>query len=425
MYNNDYFEDDNFLNESKNNDYDLKYVSRSPKNLLENKISTEIYPLIESSMKTNKSAYINCISRFVHQNHAQLYDYAPIDRIFFRQKEIDDYFKSIKLNEHDIEKNIMQNLFYYEEDELQACKDAFSLCQLMTVKYFMMVKDEKSAELSCMYLAFSGKFYASCHYKWFRKYVPKREVMDYVINYMLSKKFDIIVEKSLWGAIRNLVKTWMKSYESILLNKKATDEEHVYIIHQLYERIYAFLRNIAKPYFEAAEKKLYLNAESDNYDSEGGKYRVVNNNSTAAASITERTMNYFTSSNVNVARCYSASSSGVDALDVKAIFETILNDNKSLDDLRELINILIVDFMKNYPNIKPDEIPTSVDFINYTIKAKPNTKDEKLIWIKTTILSWLNTSERYRNTKTPATKNNYYRAILIYIALTINASHKE
>lgn len=378
-----------------------------------------ISPIIEGAMDKKKSAYINCISRFVHKNHTQLYDYAPIERIYFRKREIDDFFNSIGVSEKDI-LAIIKNLYYWNDQELAACKDPFSVCQVLIIRYFMKKKDIKNTELACLYLAFSGKFYASCHWKWFREFTPSREVMDYVVNYMLSRKFDIVVEKSLWGAIKNLTRTWVNSYSAMLLDPHVSDEEILYLIHQLYERIYAFLRNIAKPYFEAYEKKLYLNRESDNYDSDN--YRVAQNNSTLASSITEKTITYMTSTAVSLARCHSAAQKGVDPQEIKAIFENILNTNKYLDELRFVINIMIVDFVKNFPNVK--DITNSVEFIDYSIKPKPNTKDPDLLRSKNAIIGWLNTSSRYRSIKTPVTQNNYYRGILIYIVLTINAANK-
>lgn len=384
-------------------------------------IITKIYPLIDDAFKTKQPAYIRCVSRFVQKNQTQLYDYAPVDRIYFRKKEVDDFFNSIGVQEKEIA-GIIKTLYYYKDQELAACKDNFSVAQMMVIRYFLMKKDDKNAELSTLYLAFSGKFYASCHWKWFREFPPKREVMDYVVNYMLSKKFDLITEKSVWGAVRNLCKTWINSYGPSLIAKDASDEEIIYMIHQLYERIYAFLRNIAKPYFEAYEKKLYLNQESDNYDADNTKYRIANNNSTVASGITEKTMNYITSNSVSTARCHAAASKGVDPNEIKSIFENILNTNKYLDQLRTVINILIVDFMKNYPDVK--DVANSVEFIDYSIKPKPNTKDQDLIFVKNTILEWLNTSERYRTIRTPATKNNYYRGILIYITLTVNVANK-
>lgn len=384
-------------------------------------IADQIYPIISEAVSSNMNSYKRNIAVFIDTHSKQLYDYAPIDRIFFRQKEVNDYFKSIKIGKADITP-IMQTLYYYNDKEIEACKDEFSVCQLMAVRHFAIKKDEQMRELSAMYLAFSGKFYASCHYKWFRNYCPKREIMDYVINYMLSKKFDLIAEGSVWGAIRNLVRTWLTSYDSILTDPKVSDEELVYVIHQLFERIYAFFRNIAKLYYEAAEKKLYLNAESDNYDPEAGNYRVTQNNSTKASEWTEKTMTYMTSSTVNIARCHASAGKGVDALELKSIFENILNNNDSIDELRNVVNILLVDFMKNFPDIK--DVPTSIEFIDYSIKMKPNTKDKDLIYMKNTIIKWLNTSARYRNTKTPATLNNYYRGILTYIALSVNEANK-
>lgn len=401
---------------------DIQYISRK-KTVSDSLITDNIFPLVTKSLSSSINSYKNCVGRFIHKNHDQLYDYAPIDRIYFRQQDIDDFFKSMKINEKDIT-DVVKRLYYYNDNELQACKDEFSLTQLMVFKYFMIKKDQKMAELSCLYLAFSGKFYASAHYKWFSKFVPKREVMDYVINNMLSNKYDIVSQKSLWGAVRSLTGTWMQSYSDTILDKKATDEDYVYIIHQLYERIYAFLRNIAIPYYEAVEKKLYLNYESDNYNDTDGKYRIADNTSTILMSITETTIRNMTSTTVNISRCVAVSDKGVDPYDIKSIFENILADGNNINDLRDVINITLVDFCRNYPNVKPKDVPISLEYISHTIKAKPNTKDKDLLHLKDVINKWLNTSSRYRSIKTPATLNNYNRAILMYIALTVNAANK-
>jgi hypothetical protein len=56
---------------------------------------------------------------------------------------------------------------------------------------------------------------------------------------------------------------------------------------------------------------------------------------------------------------------------------------------------------------------------------KPNTKDKDILQLKNIILGWLNNSVRYRSIKTQATKNNYYKGILSYIAIIINKANKE
>lgn len=389
--------------------------------LIEDQIIVEnIYPLVDETMGRKSTALKSCIERFIHRRQDSLYDYAPVDRIYFRKADVDDFFNSITVKEKEVT-SFLPQLYYWKAEELQACKDEFTLTCLMALRWLLKNKsnDSKLIELTAMYFAFSGKIYASCHYNLWRNYTPKREVMDYVINYMLTNKFDIVKTKSVWGAMRNLTMTWLERYKDELADD-ITDERIVYIIHQLHNRVLAFLKNIANAYYDAYENKKYINAESDNYSQDN--YRIANNNSTIIASITEKTMIYFANTQINISICYSVSGSGVDPYDVKSIFETILSDNKRLDDLRFVINILLTDFCRNNPDAKDI---TGPKFIAHSISMKPNSKDQNVLELKNIILNWLNTSDRYKHIKTQATKNNYYKAILSYIAITVNMANKN
>lgn len=382
-------------------------------------IIDQIYPIVEATMKTKTSALKSCIERFIHSRQASLYDYAPVDRIFFKKSDVNDFFNSINVNQKSVT-NILPQLYYWNDDELQACKDEFSLTAFMVMRWLLNnKKDQKLIELCAVYIAFSGKFYASCHYKLWPHSLPKREVMDYVINYMLSQKYDLIKQKSVFGAIRSLTMTWLEAYKEELMGE-VTDERLCYIIHQLHNRILAFLKNISVPYYEAYNNKLYLNKESDNYDKED--YRIANNDSTMISSITEKAMTYFTSTQISINVCYSVSSTGVDPYEIKAIMENILNSNERLNELRTVINTLLTDFHTKYPDEKD---MTGPKFIANSIAMKPNTKDKNIIEMKNIVLNWLNTSERYQNIKTQATKNNYYKSILGYIAITVNVANKQ
>ena len=389
--------------------------------LIEDQIIVEnIYPLVDETMGRKSTALKSCIERFIHRRQDSLDDYAPVDRIYFRKADVDDFFNSITVKEKEVT-SFLPQLYYWKAEELQACKDEFTLTCLMALRWLLKNKpnDNKLIELTAMYFAFSGKIYASCHYNLWRNYTPKREVMDYVINYMLTNKFDIVKTKSVWGAMRNLTMTWLERYKDELVDD-VTDERIVYIIHQLHNRVLAFLKNIANAYYDAYENKKYINAESDNYSQDN--YRIANNNSTIIASITEKTMIYFANTQINISICYSVSGSGVDPYDVKSIFETILSDNKRLDDLRFVINILLTDFCKNNPDAKDI---TGPKFIAHSISMKPNSKDQNVLELKNIILNWLNTSDRYKHIKTQATKNNYYKAILSYIVITVNMANKN
>ena len=132
-------------------------------------------------------------------------------------------------------------------------------------------------------------------------------------------------------------------------------------------------------------------------------------------------MTYFINSQVDLELCKGVSNQGVDPYDIKAIFENILNSNDNLEELRYVINIMIVDFMRSYPNEK--EI-TGPKFIAHSVAMKPNSKDKDVLQSKAYILNWLNTSSRYNSIRTQTTRNNYYKAILGYIAFTINKVNK-
>lgn len=399
-------------------------MPKSPKQyLIEDQVIVDkIYPLVQATVSKRTTSLKSCIERFIHKRHDVLYDYAPVDRIYFKKSDSDDFFNSINLKEKEIT-SILPELYYWKAEELQACKDEFSLSCLMALRYMLKerAKDKSLTELVLIYLAFSGKFYAACHYKCWNQFTPNREVMDYVVNYMLSQKFDLIKYKSVWGAVRSLSLTWLDKYKEELISDDITDERIVYLIHQLHNRILAFLKNISTNYYEAYKKKLYMNAESDNFDGESG-YRIANNNSTIVSGITEKTMIYVANTQVNLTVCYNVSGTGVDPYDIKSIFETIINSNEKLDDLRFVINVMLVDFCNHFPDEKDI---TGPKFIAYSITMKPNSKDKNILQMKNIIIGWLNTSDRYKSIKTVATKNNYYKAILSYIAIIVNMANKE
>ena len=190
-------------------------MAKSPKKYLiqDSIMIDEIYPIVEKQIKAGKINSIkSCIQKFIQTRHKELYDYAPVDRIYFRKQDVNDFFKAIDIKQNDITE-IMKNLYYYNKEELQACKDEFSITCIMLLRYLLKNKptDKSITELVYMYLSFSGKFYASCHATWFRHYVPKREVMDYVVNYMLSHVL-LHVCNHIW-------KSYPKQFQFFVINK--------------------------------------------------------------------------------------------------------------------------------------------------------------------------------------------------------------
>lgn len=379
----------------------------------------KLYPVISNCLEKNTNKFMANINKFINDRHEQLFDIAPYDRIYFNQTDIDNMYNSIGIKEQEVS-DIMSNCFFWDIPYNPQCaKEPYVMTLMMAIRYYLKTNKTKMAEITTIYLAFSGKFYCSLHAgAAFPKVPPSknRAVMDYVVNNMLTDKFDLKREGSVFGAVKSLCITWMETYKDKLLANDSSDDDFGKLVQQLRDRERSFLMNIAKLYYEANEKKLYLNYEVDNLDQEA--FRLTDNDAAIAARLTENTMNYLTSNYVSLEICNKCKDSNVKATEIKDIIESIIADNKNLPDIRRVINILICDFMKNYPGEKVG----SIEFVSYSIKAKPNSKVDWILEMKEIILKWLDeNSPNYRKRKSrKATAISYYRSILMYFVLVIN-----
>lgn len=382
-------------------------------------LKKELYPYISELLKKNTNRFMQNINKFINDRHEQLFDIAPYDRIYFNKVDEDNLYKSIGADKEKVVE-IMKNCFFWDQPYNPGCaKEPYVMVLMMAISYYLKSKMDKQAEITTIYLAFSGKFYCSIHAGVaFPKVPPSkyREVMDFVVNNMLTDKFDLKREGSVFGAVRSLCRTWLETYKDRLIAVDTSDDDFGKLVQQLRGRIKSFLMNIAKLYYEAYENKSYLNYETDNLDADG--FRLTTNDAAKASRLTESTMDYLTSNYVSLDICNKCKDQNVKALEIKDIIESILGDNKNLPQVKRVINILICDFMRNYPGVDIG----SIEFVSYSVKAKPNTKDKYLLELKETILSWLDeNSPNYRKRKSrKATQISYYRSILMYFVLVIN-----
>lgn len=377
----------------------------------------KLYPVIEKALDKNDSKFRANIAKFINDRHDLLFDIAPYDRIYFNQTDVDNMFKSLGLKEQDIT-NIMKNCFFWEIPYNPQCvKEPYVMTLMMCIRYYLIHSKQKNAELATIYLAFSGKFYASIHGLCFPTVPPSKykSVMDYVVNNMLSGKFDLKKEGSVFGAVKSLCITWLNTYGDKLV-KNPSDKDICDLVNQLRDRLKSFMKNIMELYMEAYENRNYLNYETDNLDSD--KFRLTDNDAAVAARITENTMNFLTSTTVSLDICNKCKDQNVKSVEIKDIMESILSDNNNLHDIRRVVNIFICDFMENYPGTRVG----SIEFVSYSIKAKPNTKSDILLEQKQTILKWLDeNSPQYRKRKSrKATAISYYRSISMYLVLVIH-----
>ena len=384
-------------------------------------IKDKLYPLVDKALQKNEAKYKKCVARFIQKRATSLYDTGPNDRIIFGLEDANDFYTSIGITEAQII-SCLQHTFYWDIPfKPKAAKDPFTCAMMMVIRYYVVKANKpKDLELSCIYLAFSGKFYPSIHYGSFPNVVPaeNRSVMDYVVNNKLSNKFDLKREKTIFGTIKSICNTWVTTYKSMI--KSASDSDVAYCIEQLHNRIKSFMINIATLYYDAYENKEYLNFENDSYDEDN--FHLAESDSIRAEKYAEIAMNKIISKGVDYHYCSLCSDENVKKDEVKFIMESILDDNKNLAELKELIQILISDYMAN----NNDKDVRGPKFIAYSIKAKPNAKDKNILREKEIVTGWLDAnSPQYRKRKSRiATANSYYKAILQYVVLSISEANK-
>ena len=385
-----------------------------------NVIVKKIYPRIEAGLSKNLAKYKRNLKQFIEARSSELYEIAPYTRIYFGQNDIDSFFKAIGVKENDVRQLLTETYYWNMNFNPRAAKDPFTVSMIMVIRYFILKHDKKNAEISAIYLAFSGSFYPSIHAGKFPKAQPiqYKHVMDYVVNNMLTQKFDLKREGSVFGAIRSICITWLNTYEKIF--KDPDDEDVADLIQQLHGRIKSFMGNIASLYYEAYEKGYYISYDSDSEDQDN--YRVADTDSLRAERIVEDTMNLINSSNVDIKLCKMASDKNVKVAEVQSIIETIQSDNANLPVIKELLRIIVNEYFNN-SNIRD---VNSLEFVRMSISAKPNTKNKNIIRQKQIIESWLDeNSPNYRKRKSrPDTKSSYYKSVLTYYVLLINKSAK-
>lgn len=380
----------------------------------------KIYPIVENSLQKNTPAYKKNVQEFIKDRSKDLYDIVPVRRIPFGSEDIDSFFKAMKIDKNEITQCLSETYYWNMNFNPRAAKDEFTMTMMMVIRYFLLKNKQTDAEISTIYLAFSGKFYPSIHSQKFKIPPEKyRHIMEYVLNNVLTQKYDLKREGSVFGAVRSICKTWLRTYTPKF--KNPDDEDVADMIQQLHGRIKSFLGNIAAAYYDTYEKRdTYFAYASDSNDQDS--FRIADNDSLLAERCVENAMNWITTKQVDYKLCKWASDKNVKVDEIKSIIESIQEDSDNLLLIREMMQLIIADYF----SISKTKDVTSYEFINKSIVAKPNSKNKYVIRQKEIIEYFLDeNSPAYRKRKSrPDTKSSYYKSILTYYVLVINESNK-
>ena len=387
-----------------------------------NIIHGEIYKKVVTALKKNERKLFSAINKFFNNRHEQVHAIAPYDRILYNQRDIDDIFNALSLNEKEI-LSMMKNCPYYSvPNNPQNPKEPITIVLYCITRYYVKANNRKKAELVGTYLAFTGKFYASIHGLLWKKFPPSqyKEVMDYVVNNILSDHFLLKSEGTLFKAILKTVASFLDKYEKLIKADDTSDNEIAGpngILQTLRDREKNMLKNIASAYYEAFENRNYLNYEQDNLE-DGSKFRITDNDAARAARLTDNVINYLMSTTVSLDICNKAKNELIRSMEIKDIIETIMSNKENIPVLKKIISVLICDYFRAYP--KGDV--ASLEFVAYSFKQKPNVKDTYILEMREAIYDLLeDSSANYRKRKNNKNrKGAYHRAILYYIVLVIN-----
>lgn len=387
-------------------------------------IDKKIYPIVQNTLSKSIKKYKDMMSKFINTRHSSLYDTFPATRMLYGQQDADELFDVFGYKGKEAElQNIINETYYGRISNFnpRAAKNPVTVLGMCIIKYFFNKKDQQNLELAMIYLSFTGNFYPSIHYAQYPKALPAdyRFVCDYVVNNDLSDKYDLKKTGSVIGTIKSITNTWITTYDD-RLKGSSDDEDYVYMIQQLHVRIKSFIKNTAEAYYRCYNNKDYLTYDSD--DMSQDNFRLTENDSTKIEAATQRTLTYITSHDVDYRLCKMCSDSNIKTEEIKSIIESIVKNTDNIDDIKELVMLIV----SNYFEVSKTKDVRDIEFISYTIKAKPNTKNKNIIRQGEIIEQFLceNSMAYNRRKSRLATKLSYNRAILTYFTLLINQSNK-
>ncbi|MEE3397853.1 MAG: hypothetical protein VZR64_00185 [Eubacterium sp.] len=385
-------------------------------------IDKQIYPIVQGTLSKSTTKWKALMSKFMNARATSLYDTFPATRCTYGQQDADELYAIFGKTERELQE-IINKTYYAQIPNFnpRTAKNPVTVLGICIIKYFLSKNDKANLEVAIIYLSFSGGFYPSIHYGSYPTAVPAdyRFVCDYVVNNELSNKFDLKKTGSVVGTIKSIGSTWIEAYRD-KFKGVTDDEEYVYVIQQLHMRIKSFIQNTAEIYYKCYQNREYLTYDSD--DMSEDNFRLTENDSTKIEAVTNRAMTWLTTHDVDFRLCKMCSDANVKTEEIKSIIESIVKNTDNIDLVKELVALIVTNYFKSSKNKDVRDI----EFISYSIKAKPNTKDKDVLRQNEIVDKFLceNSIAYNRRKSREATKNSYNRAVLTYFVLVINQSNK-
>jgi len=363
--------------------------------------------------KSNINKFNSLVSTYIDNNNEVLYANAPIYRLYFSdEKDRKPVFDLTGLSIPYIKEVIDKT------DEIKnnwlILNEPFNILMVVLIRDLTMrgKTDEEALNNAILYLTLS--FYSSLHFKYYRKFLPNENIMNYTLN-NISSKYKFKQSGVIVKALLETAQVSHNTYKNDLI--RGTDLDLINYIRNLHTRLNNLMKNFRDAYDKNYKSKNYLNTETDSNDVED--YNETDNVSLVINRVSNMSTNKFFSSEINERFInVSASYSNCSPITLKKAVQSIKDTEKNR------VTELMISILQTYlmdSNNSIDSIASS-KFIAYSIMAysKSNTKNQNILKIKELLDYFMkNNCNKYSDTEREATRINYRKGLYMYIVLII------
>ena len=381
-------------------------------------LTDTFYPTVAKNLSNtaNANKFFRYVAEYRNRNIDILSNPLPVKFLIFLRdgEDANIIFRTCGIDRKELSLKIKEVRKFLVLDKVaSADSDAIdiSVALIFMMKYFY--KDKAKLRLINMYYAYS--IYHLVFKKYWSKFPPIPEVMQYTIDHM-NQKYDIVklgsMEKVLESKM-DVIADWMEDKLDPL-----TDMNIFEIVNSIRTRINDFLKKIANQYHENAAKgnRIFVTNERN----AEGEYIIDRENN--AGSVSQLSSTYttkFFANGVSTKACHTAAGiCGISENELRtAILQLIKDEN--VREVKDFYDALFYAFFSYYPDATIADVKTT-KFVAAadSIYKKGNSLDKNINRIKELSHIWLKKgSKTYRVTNRAATQNSFRKAIFLYFAL--------
>lgn len=366
---------------------------------------------VEVNLSRNHKAFLKYVKNYMDKNSDVLLNTGVTKRLVFSSTDDRDIIeKASGVTMNDI-KLTLQRHKLVNPSWHKLNNHRWIFISALMIREFTIKKQQEELQAAIMFLTCG--LYSILHSKYFSKFLPNENIMDYTIN-SLSNKFYIKKHGNLLKALVVTATQNHRTYEDKLI--EGTDLEILNYVTQLNSRINAFIKAIFNEYEKNRKNKNYINKEKEGREEEN--YREVDNSSFQIYNIAQNSAINLLSNKVRLKEANTvAKLSGVSSKVLMQAIETLMEKkDKEIEEFVTLIlQIFIVDGKNRVEYIGTTKFITET----FAIYSKSNINNPRVLRIKEILDSWLTEcSPNYVRTERIATKSAFRKAMFQYFVLS-------